>query len=101
MRAALEGSGSFPQFATQFLSTQKIDSSFDVTPQLLDTFRQYLYERQIQPGVPEWSADADFIRSRLKTEIVNQGIGVEKGDEIEAQRDPAIQKALESMATAH
>jgi carboxyl-terminal processing protease len=98
LRAVLEGSGSFPSFATEYLATQKIEAAFDVTPQLLDRFRQYLYERQIQPGVPEWSADLDFIRSRLKTEIVNQGIGVEKGDEVEAQRDPGIQKALEILA---
>jgi carboxyl-terminal processing protease len=98
LRSVLEASGSFPTFATQFLAAGKIDAAFDVTPQLLDRFRQYLYERQIQPGVAEWSADLDFIRNRLKTEIVNQGIGVEKGDEIEAQRDSGIQKALEILS---
>lgn len=97
LRAALEGSGSFPSYATQYLAANKIDSTFDVTPQLLDQFRQYLYEHQIQPGVAEWSADLDFTRIRLKTEIINQGLGVEKGDEIEAQRDLAIQKALEIL----
>jgi hypothetical protein len=33
--------------------------------------------------------------NRLKTEIFNQAFGVEKGDEVEAQRDPVILKALE------
>jgi carboxyl-terminal processing protease len=98
LRTVLEASGAFTSFATEYLAKQKIDASFEVAPQLLDTFRQYLYERQIQPGVAEWSADLDFIRSRLKTEIINQGVGVEKGDEVEAQRDPAIQKALDILA---
>ncbi len=98
LRAALEGSGSFPGFATQYLATNKIDPSFEVTPQLLDTLREYLYERQIQPGVAEWSSDLDYIRSRLKTEILNQGLGVEKGDEVEAQRDPVVRKALAVLA---
>ena len=100
LRTVLEASGSFTSFATQYLARQKIDAAFDVTPQLLDEFREYLYERQIQPGVAEWSADLDFIRSRLKTEILNQGVGVEKGDEVEAQRDPGVLKALDILSTA-
>ena len=36
-------------------------------------------------------------QSRLKTEIYNLALGVEKGDEVEAQFDPQIQKALEAV----
>ena len=97
LRAVLEGSGSFPSFATEYLRTHKVDDSFDITPQLLDQFREYLSERQIQPGMSDWSRERDFVTSRLKTEIFNQSLGVEKGDEVEAQRDPAIQKALEIL----
>ena len=43
--------------------------------------------------------ERDFIANRLKTEIFNQALGVEKGDEVEAQRDPQISKALEIMGT--
>ena len=42
----------------------------------------------------------DFIRNRLKTEIFNQAFGVEKGDEVEAQRDVQILKALEAIGGA-
>ncbi len=45
----------------------------------------------------EWSAERDFIVNRLKTEIFNLTLGVAKGDEVEAQRDPQIQKALELL----
>ncbi len=44
------------------------------------------------------SQRSEFIINRLKTEIFNQAFGVEKGDEVEAQRDPVIQKALETIA---
>ncbi|MDQ6676351.1 MAG: S41 family peptidase [Acidobacteriota bacterium] len=97
LRVALEGSGSFPSFATEYLKQHKVDASFEVTPQLLDSFREYLNERQIQPGLGEWSRERDFIQNRLRSEIFNQGLGVEKGDEVEAQRDPGIQKALEIL----
>ena len=64
----------------------------------LDQFKAYLSERGIQPGVSEWSAERDFVENRLKTEIFNQALGVEKGDEVEAQRDPVILKAVDVIA---
>jgi hypothetical protein len=33
----------------------------------------------------------------LKQEILNQAIGVAKGDEVEAQRDPAVRAALAKL----
>jgi carboxyl-terminal processing protease len=99
LRAVLEASASFTSFATDYLKRNKITEEFEVTPQILDEFQVYLASRSIQPSVTEWSLQRDFISNRLKTEIFNQAFGVEKGDEIEAQRDPAIQKALEVVGS--
>jgi len=95
LRAVLDASGSFPSFATQFLAKNKVAEDFEVTPQVLDQFQVFLSEHNIRPGISEWTAERQFISNRLKTEIFNQAFGVEKGDEVEAQRDPAIQKALQ------
>ena len=97
LRTALEASGSFPQFATEYLKSHAVDQSFEVGPRLLDTFQAWLSERRIQPSVGEWSRERDFIQNRLKTEIFNQSLGVARGDEVEAQRDPVIQKALATV----
>ena len=97
LRAVLDASASFTNFATEYLRTHKIDSDFEVTPELLDQFRSFLSDREIRPGLTEWLPERDFISNRLKTELFNQAIGVEKGDEIEAQRDPVILKALEIL----
>jgi carboxyl-terminal processing protease len=94
-RAALESSGSFTSFATDYTQKNHVSETFEVTPALLDDFHVYLAERRIEPSLAEWSGDLDFIRNRLKTEIFNQSLGVEKGDEVEAQRDPQIQRAVE------
>jgi len=99
LRAALEASGSFTNFATQYLASHKIDDDFEITPQILDDFRAFVSDRQIQPGVAEWAAEQPFVQNRLKTEIFNQAFGVEKGDQVEAQRDPAIQRAIEVLGT--
>ena len=95
LRAALDYSASFTNFATEFLRQNKIDEDFEVTPNLLDQFHAFVAARNIQPSLAEWLAERDFITNRLKTEIFNQAFGVEKGDQVEAQRDPVIQKALE------
>ena len=99
LRAVLDGSGSFTNFATEYVQKHKVTGSFQVTPKLLDDFELFLTQRNIQPGVAEWSTDREFIENRLKTEIFNQALGVEKGDQVEAQRDPQILKALEILGT--
>ncbi len=95
LRTVLDASASFTNFATDYLRSHKIDADFEVSPELLDQFRVFLSEREIRPGLTEWLPERDFISNRLKTELFNQALGVEKGDEVEAQRDPVILKALE------
>ena len=99
LRNVLDASASFTNFATEFLRTHKIDAEFEVTPEMLDQFRVFLSDRQIRPGLAEWLAEREFVSNRLKTELFNQAFGVEKGDEVEAQRDPVILKALEKLAS--
>jgi carboxyl-terminal processing protease len=94
LEAVLDASGSFTTFATSYVAAHKITEDFEVTPAVLDEFQLFLSQHDIQPGVNQWSAERDFITNRLKTEIFNQALGVEKGDEVEAQRDPQILKAL-------
>src|SRR5215471_5574256 len=94
LRAVLDASASFTTFATEYLRDHKIAADFEVTPEIVDQFRAFLSARQIRPGVAEWLPERDFVMNRLKTEIFNQAFGVEKGDEVEAQRDPVILKAI-------
>jgi len=93
LRVALDASGAFPSFATEALGKgEKI-----VTGRLVDDFKIWLAERRIQPGVAEWSADGAWIRSRLEQELLNQTVGVAKGDEVELRRDPVCQRSLEAL----
>ncbi len=98
LQMVLDGTGSFPSFATEYLRKHPaIPEDFEVTPQLLDELQLYLSQRNIRPSVGEWSREREWIRNRLKTEILNQALGVARGDEVEAQRDPQILKALEAL----
>jgi carboxyl-terminal processing protease len=98
LRAVLEGSGVFTAFATDYLQIHKVADDFHVNPALLDDFQLFAAQRNIQPPISEWISDRDWIQNRLEQEILNQSLGVAKGDEVEARRDPAIQAALEKIA---
>ena len=99
LRAVLDASASFTNFATEYLRQNKVTPEFEITPKILGEFQVFLSERGIQPGVSEWTVEREFVTNRLKTEIFNQAFGVEKGDEVEAQRDTLIQKALEVLGS--
>jgi len=97
LRIALDASGTITSFATEYTQKHKIDDMFEVSPQILDEFQVFAAERGIQPPVGEWSLDKAWTQSRLKQEILNQGVGIEKGDEVEAQRDPQVQAAVSKL----
>lgn len=98
-RAVMEASASFPNFATEYVqkNKDKISDTTEVSGALLDDFRLYLSQRNIRPGIGEWSKESEWIRFRLKQEIYNQALGVDKGDEVEMQHDPVVRKALGTL----
>jgi len=94
-RAVLEANGMFTSFATEWLqrSRPKIADSFEVSNALLDEFQTAMSARNIRPSLAEWSSEREWIRSRLKQEILNLTLGVSKGDEVEIHRDPVVRAA--------
>lgn len=104
-RYVLEGTGSFASFATEYLRDRaahagKLTERFEIDGAILDEFQFFLSQRNIRPSLSMWTANSDYIRIRLKTEIFNQGLGVEYGEKIEAQLDSGIERALEILSKA-
>ena len=97
LRAALDASGVITSFATDFIQKNKVSEAFEVTPSTLEEFQVYAGERGIQPPVAEWLREREWVQSRLKQEIFNQALGVAKGDEVEARRDPVVRAALSRL----
>ncbi|MCX7604933.1 MAG: S41 family peptidase [Bryobacteraceae bacterium] len=92
----LEASGAYPNFATEWLKNHpsQIDSSFDISPEILDEFQLWLSRRNIRPTVAEWTSERETMRRRLKQEILNQAVSVAAGDEVELRADPVVRRAL-------
>jgi carboxyl-terminal processing protease len=99
LQVALDASGTITSFATEFIQKHDTKSDFEVTPALLEEFQVYAGQRNIQPTVGEWTRERGWVQSRLKQEIFNQALGVAKGDEVEARRDPAVRAAIERLVT--
>jgi carboxyl-terminal processing protease len=98
LEGVLDSSGAVTAFATQYLAGHSpLPEKFEVTADLLDDFKVNLAARNIQPNVAEWISDQPWIKSRLKEEIVTQARGVDKGDEVLAERDPQVQAALKAL----
>jgi carboxyl-terminal processing protease len=97
LRVVLDASGIMTQFATQYTQSNRVTDSLEVTPAILEEFQVYAGQRSIQPPVGEWLLDRAWIQNRLKQEIFNQALGVAKGDEVEAQRDPVVRAALAKL----
>ena len=85
-------------YATHYLASHSpLPDNFEVTSDLLDELKVELAARSIQPGANEWIEESRWLKSRLKEEIVTQARGVDKGEEILAQRDPQVQAALHAV----
>lgn len=99
LRYVLEGTGAFASFATEYLRAgRRVTEQFEVDGAVLDEFQFFLSQRNLRPPLSMWTANSDYIRIRLKAEILNQSLGVEFGERVEAELDPAIQRALQVLA---
>jgi len=100
LRAVMEASASFSAFATDWLVLHRaeVKREMEITAAILDDFQLFLSRRNIRPGLSEWSTEREYARRRLKQEILNQGIGVAAGDEIELRSDPVVRRALTLFA---
>jgi len=90
----LDASGSLTSFAGEYVQTHPIKEDFQVTPAILDELQVFLSARDIRPSVGDWLSHREWIQSRLKQDVLNLSFGVAKGDEVEMQRDPMVQRAV-------
>ncbi len=98
LRVVLEATGAFPTFATSYIRQHPaIKADFEVPSSVVDEFKVLLSQNNIQPSVGEWSLESAWIGNRLTQEILNQALGVAKGDEVEAKIDPQVQAALKAI----
>jgi carboxyl-terminal processing protease len=96
----LDASGAITTFASEYVQSHPVKQDFEATPAVLDQLQVFLSERDIRPGVSEWSGHRPWIQSRLRQEVLTLAYGVAKGDEVGMQRDPVVQRAVKKLLEA-
>ena len=98
---ALVQHGAFSEFGLHYLGIHKtIPSDFQVTDDVLQEFRQFLAEQKIQISDQGLKNDSDFIRTRIRLQLVNSIFGETESNRIAIGNDPLVQKAVGSMPQA-
>lgn len=97
----LDQTGTFTNFAENYMSLHgRVTESFQITPALLDNFREYLSEHQIRAPEDYWNHDQAYLKLRLKSELFNLVFGLARGDEVMTKGDPQVTQAASLLAKA-
>ena len=91
----------FFNFSKRYLGEKKtISNDFEVTPAVLDRFRRFLGEEQIEFVESDIAENLPFITKSIKEELVLSVFGMEDAYRIDAAADMQIQKAIELLPQA-
>jgi carboxyl-terminal processing protease len=93
--------GSVGNFTTYFLGTKpQINRDFEVNDSVLAAFRRYLDKQNIGYTSADIAANRDWIERQIKKEAFISVFGLPTGDEVELEKDPQVQKAIEYLPQA-
>jgi len=88
-------------FSQQYLGIHKtISRDFQVTPDVIDAFDQYLASRNVRVSPAQVQENLDFVKQKLRNQLVQIVYGHDQELRLEAESDPLVAKAVESMPQA-
>jgi carboxyl-terminal processing protease len=91
----------FAEFGLYYLGVHKtIPKDFQVSDAVLQEFRQFLAQQKIQVSEADLSAATEFIRTRIRLQLVNSIFGENEASRIGVANDPLVLKAVDSMPQA-
>jgi len=97
----LEGRGAFFNFGKAYLGVHKtIARDFAADDQVMEEFKQFLSREKIQASDQELQENADYIKKRIRLQLVTVIYGETEASRISIENDYLVQKALESMPQA-
>ena len=91
----------FFNFGKYYLGVHKtIPKDFEVTDAVLDEFKQFLAKEKIPFSDLDMTANLDFVKNRIRIQLVGSIFGENEADRISIANDPLVLKALEDMPQA-
>ena len=91
----------FFNFAKRYLAeSRSISRSFEADDAVLDRFRSFLREQQIDFEESDLAANLDYVRHSIKLELYLSVFGMDEAYKLEAGEDTQIKKAIELLPQA-
>jgi carboxyl-terminal processing protease len=91
----------FATFGQHYLGVHKtIPKDFEVNSAVLDEFKQFLATEKIPFSDLDMTANLDFVKNRIRIQLVGSIFGVNEADRITIANDPLVLKGLDSMPQA-
>ena len=101
LRGAVVQDDAFSDFSKYYLGIHKtIPKDFQVSDQTIQDFKQFLATKGIQVSEQDMNDNLDFIRGRIRVNLVATVYGKDEADKIALETDPLIEKALGSLPQA-
>jgi carboxyl-terminal processing protease len=90
----------FFNFSTHYLATHTITKDFQVDDAVLQQFKAFLKENQIDYTDADIAGVSDWIKSNIKRELFISQFGQLEGLKVTAESDPQISKAISYLPEA-
>jgi carboxyl-terminal processing protease len=92
--ALLNQTGTFTNFASEYLALHgRANRSFEPDAAMLGDFKDFLTRGGLRTPEEYWGKDQDYLRLRIKVELLNLVSGLSSGEEVQTKGDPQVQKA--------
>ncbi len=87
--------GAFTTFASQYLTLYgKIGKEFEPDEKTLRAFKDYLTRLRVLTPEEYWDSNEDYMKLRIKTELVSLVFGLAAANEVATRSDPEVQQTL-------
>ncbi len=90
----------FFNFAKHYVIDHKVTKQFEVDDAVMQDFRKFLDEQNIPYTEADLAANADWVRTNIKSELFINEFGQQAGLQVQAENDPEVLKALELLPEA-
>jgi carboxyl-terminal processing protease len=92
----------FFNFSARYFGARdtKLPKGWEPDQAILDQFRAYLKEKEVEFTDADFTANRDWIRRELKREMYIAAFSQDESNRVAIEQDPMVQKAIESMPKA-
>jgi carboxyl-terminal processing protease len=92
----------FFSFTAHFFSSHdtKLPKGWTPDEQILNNFHDFLMKEGLQFSEADWTRDHDWLRNQLRAEMYVTAFSYEDSQQVAAQQDPEVLKAVDAMSKA-